>query len=200
MWVVSNTSLTSRVLAHLQGGCHWLRCNGLHRLLCETHPHPNVRGASHLCFPCSSHLTSSNNILVYVSRLRVFSPANVLQQRWSIMGSGLFTICMLSWHSVYPFRSLSAIVHQGPLNSRNRKMNRVSKPQCYYWTSSKPNLGDGFTTSTAGWYSCPPEGFPRRNKAAALSTFPVRDGYKNAKSIWVRASTSVSCAPTCSLA
>jgi len=104
---VSNVVMTSRVLAHLQGSRHWFCCNGLHRLLCETHPHPNVRGTSYPRLPHRSHLASSNNILVYVPRSRFFPRTNVSQQRWSIVDSGYL---LLSWDFIYHlFRLLSAV-------------------------------------------------------------------------------------------
>jgi len=143
----------------------------------------------------------SNNILVYVSHHRFIPRANTSQQRWSIVEflRMLRSACCRGtlWIS---FSFL--IDHKNPPD--NDKMSRFFKPQgdgtIYYWTNNKPSLGDGFTTSTAEWYSCPTEGLPKRNRAATLSTVPVHDGNKNAKSIWVRASTSVSCDSTCSFA
>lgn len=60
-----------RVLADLQGCRHRLRCHGIHRVLREAHPHPNVRiTILQWLGPCADELLpTSNNILVYVSYL-----------------------------------------------------------------------------------------------------------------------------------
>ena len=41
--LIDTQTICARILSNLQGSSSWLCSHGLHWILCETNPHPNVR-------------------------------------------------------------------------------------------------------------------------------------------------------------